>query len=55
MLVEQFDETVEQSVRHPLVMNVSLHPHVARRAWWCRPREVADPCIALPRGVVPGS
>jgi allantoinase len=29
MLVEQFDEMVEQSARHPLMMNVSLHPHVA--------------------------
>jgi hypothetical protein len=28
MLTEQFDEMVEQSARNPLVMNVSLHPHV---------------------------
>jgi peptidoglycan/xylan/chitin deacetylase (PgdA/CDA1 family) len=77
MLVDQFDEMVEQSARHPLVMAVSLHPHVsghpfrvrllrhalrhclghplAGRAWWCRPHEVADHCIALPPGIVPGS
>jgi hypothetical protein len=28
MLTEQFDEMVEQSARHPLVLNVSVHPHV---------------------------
>ena len=28
MLTEQFDEMVEQSERHPLVMNVSIHPYV---------------------------
>ncbi len=77
MLVEQFDEMIEQSARHPLVMNVSLHPHVAGhpfrirglrdalthclqhplagRAWWCRPRDVADHCSALRPGIVPGS
>lgn len=28
MIVEQFDEMLEQSVKHPLVMNVSVHPYV---------------------------
>jgi hypothetical protein len=28
MIVDQFDEMVEQSQRHPLVMNVSVHPYV---------------------------
>jgi hypothetical protein len=28
MIVEQFDEMIEQSERHPLVMNVSIHPYV---------------------------
>lgn len=28
MIVEQFDEMIEQSARHPLVMNVSIHPYV---------------------------
>ena len=28
MLVAQFDEMVQQSVRHPLVMNVSVHPYI---------------------------
>jgi hypothetical protein len=28
MIIEQFDEMLEQSVRHPLVMNVSVHPYV---------------------------
>ncbi len=28
MIVQQFDEMIEQSARHPLVMNVSIHPYV---------------------------
>ena len=28
MVVEQFDEMIEQCARHPLVMNVSVHPYV---------------------------
>ena len=28
MVVDQFDEMLEQSERHPLVMNVSVHPYV---------------------------
>jgi hypothetical protein len=28
MIVEQFDEMIEQSVAHPLVMNVSIHTYV---------------------------
>jgi peptidoglycan/xylan/chitin deacetylase (PgdA/CDA1 family) len=77
MLNDQFGEMVEESARRPLVMGVSLHPHVtghpfrirllrralahclghplAARAWWCRPREVAAHCAALPPRIVPGS
>jgi polysaccharide deacetylase len=28
MIVDQFDEMIEQSVRHPLVYNISIHPYV---------------------------
>ena len=28
MITEQFDEMIEQSTKHPLVMNVSVHPYV---------------------------
>jgi hypothetical protein len=28
MVVDQFDEMLEQSARHPLVINVSVHPYV---------------------------
>jgi hypothetical protein len=28
MVVDQFDEMLEQSEQHPLVMNVSVHPYV---------------------------
>ena len=77
MVVAQFDEIVEQSARHPLVMNVSVHPYVfgqpfriralrralqhcvkhplAGRVWWTRPGDIANHCLALPPGVIPGS
>ena len=28
MIVQQFDEMIEQCKRHPLVMNISVHPNV---------------------------
>jgi hypothetical protein len=28
MIVQQFDEMAEQCERHPLVMNVSVHPNI---------------------------
>ena len=77
MITEQFDEMVEQSEHHPLVMNVSIHPYVfgqpfrlrmirrafkhcvehdgADRVWWCKPHEIADHCLTLPPGIIPGS
>jgi hypothetical protein len=68
MITEQFDEMVDQSVRHPLVMNVSVHPYVIGRAlqhcvnhpardrvWWCRPGDISDHVRTLPAGTVPGS
>ena len=77
MVVDQFDEMVEQSERHPLVMSVSVHTYVfghpfrlrrlraalrhciehagASRVWWTRPREIANFCASLPKGLIPGS
>jgi hypothetical protein len=77
MVVDQFDEMLEQSERHPLVMNVSVHTYVfgqpfrlrrlrsalrhcighsgASRVWWTRPREIANFCASLPKGLIPGS
>ena len=77
MITEQFDEMIEQSTRHPLVMNVSIHPYVfgqpfrlrmlrralqhcmrhpqAGKCWWVRPGDIADYCMTLPPGVIPGS
>ena len=77
MLVDQFEEMVEQSDKHPLVCNVSIHPHTfgypfrlrplrlalrhclasrhADRLWKCRPGEIADYCVRLPPGIIPGS
>jgi len=28
MIVDQFDEMIEQCIAHPLVMNISIHPYV---------------------------
>ena len=77
MLVAQFDEMIGQSARHPLVMNVSVHPYVfgqpfrvralrralqhclrhplASRVWWTKPGDIANHCLALPPGIIPGS
>lgn len=77
MIVQQFDEVAEQSERHPLVMNVSIHPYVfgqpfrlrmlrqalrhciehplADRVWWVRPCDIANYCMGLPAGTIPGS
>jgi hypothetical protein len=77
MIVDQFDEMIEQSERHPLVMNVSIHPYVfgqpfrlrnlrlalkhclehphADRVWKARPMDVANYCLTLPPGIIPGS
>ena len=37
MLVDQFEEMVEQSARHPLVCNVSIHPYVFGYPFRLRP------------------
>jgi hypothetical protein len=37
MLVDQFEEMVEQSERHPLVCNVSIHPYVFGYPFRLRP------------------
>ena len=76
MIVDQFDEMIEQCVAHPLVMNVSVHPNIfgqpfqlrnlrlalqhclnhahKDRVWLARPCEIADHCLSLPPGVIPG-
>lgn len=76
MIVDQFDEMIEQCVAHPLVMNVSIHPNIfgqpfrlrnlrlalrhclehphKDRVWLARPGEVADYCLSLPPGIIPG-
>jgi len=75
MIVDQFEEMLEQSERHPLVLNISVHTYVfgqpyrlrrlraalqhcrqhpgQERAWWTRPRDVADFCYRLPPGTIP--
>jgi hypothetical protein len=77
MVVDQFDEMIEQCQRHPLVMNVSIHPNIfgqpfrlrnlrlalqhclnhphKDRVWLTQPGQVADYCLSLPPGLIPGS
>jgi hypothetical protein len=77
MLVDQFEEMVEQSAAHPLVCNISIHPYVfgypfrlrplrnalkhcfasrfMDRVWKCKPEDIADYCMRLEPGIVPGS
>ena len=76
MIVDQFDEMIEQCAAHPLVMNVSVHPNIfgqpfrlrnlrlalrhclehphKDRLWLARPGEVAQHCLSLPAGTLPG-
>ena len=47
MLVDQFEEMVEQSAKHPLVCNVSLHPYVFGYPFRLRPlRKALQHCFA---------
>ncbi len=77
MIVDQFDEMIEQCVDQPLVCTIALHPmtmgqpfrlglltkaltqvvnHPKRdRVWFTLPGKIADHCMSLPAGVVPGS
>jgi hypothetical protein len=36
---------LKHCLRHPL----------ASRVWWCKPGDIADHCLALPPGLIPGS
>ena len=77
MIVEQFDEMIEECERRPLVFAVALHPFIfgqphrirplrkalqhcfanklMDRVWKCRPGEIADYCLKLAPGIIPGS
>ena len=75
MIVETFDEMLEQSADAPLVMGIALHAYIVgqphrlrplRRAlqhiaaarddiWITTAGAIADHCLALPPGIVPGS
>jgi peptidoglycan/xylan/chitin deacetylase (PgdA/CDA1 family) len=74
MIVDTFDEMVEQSSAAPLVMGIALHAYIVgqphrlrplRRAlqhiaaardkiWITTAGSIADYCLALPEGTVPG-
>jgi allantoinase len=76
MIVDQFDELVEQSEEQPLVFALSLHgfivgqpfrlrplrqalkhcvEHKLRdRVWYTRAGDIADYCMKLPVGTIPG-
>jgi peptidoglycan/xylan/chitin deacetylase (PgdA/CDA1 family) len=75
MIVDAFDEMVEQSAEAPLVMGIALHAYIVGQPHRLRPlrqalrhiaeaREtvwittagaIAEHCLALPPGLVPGS
>ena len=47
MLVDQFEEMVEQSVKHPLVCNISIHPHTFGYPFRLRPlRRALEHCFS---------
>jgi hypothetical protein len=47
MLVDQFEEMVEQSAKHPLVCNVSIHPYVFGYPFRLRPlRKALQHCFS---------
>ena len=76
MIVDQFDELVEQSEEQPLVFALSLHGFIVgqpfrlrplrqalkhcvehklrERVWYTRAGAIADYCIKLPAGTIPG-
>jgi allantoinase len=50
MVVQQFDEMLEQSEHHPLVMNVSVHPYVFGQPFRLRRlRSALQHCVRHPR------
>jgi allantoinase len=47
MLIDQFEEMVEQSEKHPLVCNISIHPYVFGYPFRLRPlREALKHCFS---------
>jgi len=47
MLVDQFEEMIEQSAKHPLVCNISIHPYVFGQPFRLRPlRNALKHCFA---------
>jgi allantoinase len=75
MIVDVFDEMLEQSADAPLVMGIALHAYIVGQPHRLRPLRsalrhiaaarddiwittagaIADHCLALPPGIVPGS
>jgi hypothetical protein len=49
MIVQQFDEMIEQCVRHPLVMNISVHPNIFGQPFRLRLlRQALRHCVESP-------
>lgn len=47
MIVDQFDEMIEQCARHPLVMNISVHPYIFGQPFRLRAlRRALAHCVA---------
>ncbi|HEX2139013.1 MAG TPA: polysaccharide deacetylase family protein [Woeseiaceae bacterium] len=46
MMVDQFEEMLRQSERHPLVMNISVHPFIFGQPYRLRPfRDALEHCV----------
>ena len=46
MIVDQFEEMVEQSEKHPLVCNISIHPYIFGYPFRLRPlRKALEHCL----------
>jgi peptidoglycan/xylan/chitin deacetylase (PgdA/CDA1 family) len=46
MMLDQFEEMIEQSERHPLVMNISVHPFIFGQPYRLRPfRQALEHCM----------
>jgi allantoinase len=46
MMIDQFEEMIEQSARHPLVMNISVHPFIFGQPYRLRPfRQALEHCM----------
>lgn len=55
MIIDQFDEMLEQSAAMPLIMGIALQPYIVGQPYRLRHlRRALAHVAALPEGTVPG-